>query len=95
MRELDILEKAGRPTLKTDLERLFAYARDNDQVDLLAKKIGENGGKVSVSEHFGFVTNARIVGPFDNSKNAAFTTAYMPETADDAGPFKGKGRMHR
>lgn len=90
-RELGILEKLARPTIKADLEKLFTYTRDKDQVDLLAKKLEENGGKASVSEHFGIVTHFDLVGPFDNAKGAAFTTAFVPETADNAGPFKGKG----
>lgn len=91
-RELTILEQLARPTIKADLEKLFTYTRDKDQVDLLAKKIGENGGKVSVSEHFGFVTHAMFVGPFDNPAGKAFTTAYPPEAATDtSGTFKGKG----
>ena len=91
-RELGILEKAARPTIKADLEKLFAYTRDKDQVDLLAKKIGDNGGKVSVTEHFGFVTHAALVGPFDNASGKAFTTTFPPEAAKDAtGGFKGKG----
>jgi hypothetical protein len=91
-RELGILEKSARPSIRADLEKLFAFARDKEQVELLAKKIGENGGKVSVSEHFGFVTFAQLVGPFDNAANKAYTTAYPPEEAKDAaGTFKGKG----
>ena len=82
-RELDIIEKAARPSIKADLERLFAFTRDKDQVDLLAKKVAENGGKVSVTEHFGFVTHAALVGPFDNAAGKAFTTAYPPEAAAD------------
>lgn len=91
-RELDIIEKAAKPTIKTDLEKLFTYARDKDQVELLAKKITEAGGKASLTEHFGFVTHAMIVGPFDNTAGKAFTTPYPPETAaDTSGTFKGKG----
>ena len=91
-RELNILEMLARPTIKADLEKLFTYTRDKDQVDLLAKKIAENGGKVSVSEHFGFVTHAMLVGPFDNTAGKAFTTVYPPESATDtSGAFKGKG----
>lgn len=89
-RELDILEK-NRPIPKADLEKLFRFTRDKDQVDLLAKKVGENGGKASVSEHFGFVTHAALVGPFDSTDGKGFTTSYPPETAKDAsGAFKGK-----
>jgi hypothetical protein len=91
-RELGILEKSERPSIRADLEKLFAFARDKDQVDLLAKKIEANGGKASVTEHYGFVTFAELVGPFDNTGNKAYTTAYPPESAKDAaGSFKGKG----
>lgn len=90
-RELEILEKAGRPTIKADLEKLFTFTRDKDQVDLLAKKLEENGGKASVSEHFGFVTHAALIGPFDGTDGKAFVTAHPPESAKDAsGSFKGK-----
>ena len=83
------IEKSARPA--DDFKKLFTYTRDKDQVDLLAKKVGESGGKVSVTEHFGFVTHAALVGPFDNTANKAFTTAYPPETATDAtGTFKSK-----
>ncbi len=89
--QLDILEKAARPTIKADLEKLFTYTRDKDQVELLAKKIAENGGKVSVGEQFGFVTFASLVGPFDSTEGKGFATAHPPETATDTtGAFKGK-----
>ncbi len=90
-RELEVIEKSARLSIKVDLEKLFAYTRDKDQVDLLAKKIGDAGGKASVSEHFGFVTHASIVGPFDSTGGKGFATAYPPEAAKDAtGTFKGK-----
>ncbi len=90
--QLDILEKLARPTIKADLEKLFAFTRDKDQVELVAKKIEENGGKVSVTEQFGFVTFAALVGPFDNTAGKGFAVAYPPESAINAtGTFKGKG----
>jgi hypothetical protein len=90
-RELGLIEKAGGPDLKAKLEKLFAYARDKDQVDLLAKKVGEAGGKVSVTEHFGFLTHAALVGPFDSTDGKGFAAKYPPEEAKDTtGTFKGK-----
>jgi hypothetical protein len=90
-RELAILEKAAGPTIKADLAKLFTFTRDKDQVDLLAKKLEENGGKASVSEHFGFVTHAALVGPFDNTDRKGFDVAYPPESAKDtSGAFMGK-----
>lgn len=90
-RELDVIEKLARPTVRADLEKLFGFARDKDQVDLLAKKVTDNGGKVSVSEHFGFVTHAALVGPFDSTGGKGFAVAYPPESAKEPkGAFKGK-----
>jgi hypothetical protein len=89
--QLEILEKAARPSLKADLEKLFAATRDEDQVELLAKKIAENGGKVSVTEHFGFVTFAALVGPFDAPESKGYSLKYPADTAKDmSGKFKGK-----
>lgn len=91
-RELELAEKAAKPTLKADLEKLFTYTRDKDQVDLLAKKVADAGGKVSVTEHFGFVTHAALVGPFDSTGGKGFAMSYPPENAKDAtGKFPGKG----
>jgi hypothetical protein len=67
-------------------------SRVTDRIDLLAKKVQEHGTQVSVSEHFGFVTHAALVGPFDNTAGKAFTTTYPPESTTSAtGTFKGKG----
>jgi hypothetical protein len=90
-RDLELIDKLARPTAKVAAEALFGYARDKDQVDALAKKIGDTGGKVSVSEHFGFVTHARLVGPFDSTAGKGFAVAYPPERAKEpTGAFKGK-----
>src|SRR5262249_5418650 len=42
--ELDKLERAAKPTIKADLEKLFALTRDKDQIELVAKKIAGAGG---------------------------------------------------
>ena len=90
--QLGALEKTAPASIRADLEKLFAFTRDQDQVELLAKKIEEKGGKVSVSEHFGFVTHAALIGPFDSTAGKGFATVYPPESAKDMeGKFKGKG----
>jgi len=89
--ELEILERTAPPTLKADLEKLFAATRDKDQVELLAKKVIAAGGKASISEHFGFVTFASLIGPFDAPESKGFAIAYAPDTAkDSSGKFTGK-----
>jgi hypothetical protein len=91
-RELDLIEKAAKSTIKADLEKLFAFTRDKDQVDLIAKEIEMRGGKADVTRHFGFVTHAALVGPFDSTDRKGYGTAYPPEGAKDvSGSFKGKG----
>jgi hypothetical protein len=89
---LAIAEKLARPTIKTELETLFTFTRDKDQVELLAKKIGDKGGKVSITEHFGFISHAALVGPFDSTGGKGFAMSYPPEGAKEAvGKYKGKG----
>lgn len=90
--ELEKLEKAEPKTIKADLEKLFKFTRDKDQVDLLAKKVAAKGGKVGVTEHFGFINHAEIIGPFDAPGGKGYGTSYPPDTATDtSGKFKGKG----
>jgi hypothetical protein len=81
----------GEPAAREDVEKLFPFARDKDQVELLAKLAEKLGGRPSVTEHFGFVTAAHLVGPFDAPEGKGFSTPYPPDaaTAPD-GAFKGK-----
>jgi hypothetical protein len=88
--ELAKLEKAENP--KAALEKLFAAARDVDQVEDIAKKLGEHKAAPSVTEHFGFVTHWAAIGPFDSTGGKGFATPYPPEAATAAaGTLKGKG----
>jgi hypothetical protein len=89
--ELERLDKAGPPDIRADLKKLFAASRDRDQVELLAKKLKENGGNPNVTEHFGFITHATLIGPFDAPESKGFSIAYPPDKAKDAsGTFTGK-----
>lgn len=88
--ELARIEKATPPAT-ADLEKLFAFTRDKDQVDDIAKRLEKQGAKVSVAEHFAFVTHWRLVGPFDSAQGKALTTTHPPETDTDVpNTFKGK-----
>jgi hypothetical protein len=89
--ELEKLEKAAKPSLKSDLEKLFTYTRDKDQIETIAKKLTELGNKVSITEHFAFVTHFALVGPFDSTTGKGFLMTYPPETAMDiSATYKGK-----
>jgi hypothetical protein len=89
--ELEKLEKAAKPTLKADLEKLFTYTRDKDQIETIAKKLTELGSKVSVTEHFAFVTHVALIGPFDSTAGKGLSTQYPPEISMDfSATHKGK-----
>ncbi len=71
---------------------LFKAARDKDQVEALAKELDGYGKRVSVTEHFGYVTHWYVVGPFDSPAGKGFATPFPPESAVDlAAKLKGKG----
>ena len=87
--ELEAVKTSARPV--SDLKRLFAAARDEDQVDAIAKQLDELKSPVSVTEHYAFITRWQLVGPFPSEQGKALTTAHPPETlTEPKGTFKGK-----
>jgi hypothetical protein len=78
------LARSGGDELQTAAYRkLFAAARDKDQVEDLAKKLDSLKTPVSVGEHFAFLTHYRVVGPFHSEKGKALALSYPPESAPD------------
>jgi type II secretory pathway pseudopilin PulG len=66
-------------------------AREADQIESLAKTLGDLGEKVDLPQTFGWVTRWKLIGPFDNTGNKGFTEAYPPETVLDlAATYPGK-----
>ncbi len=57
----------------------LAAARDERQVQAIAKAIESLGQKVDLQKHFGYLTQWQIIGPFDNTDAAGFDKAYPPE----------------
>jgi hypothetical protein len=89
--ELAKFEKAAKSTLKGELEKLYTYTRDKDQIELIAKKLADLGVKVNIAEQFAFVTQCAVVGPFDSTDGKGFSVSYPPEKAKDiAATFQGK-----
>jgi len=89
--QLEMLEANGKKPAKADLEKLFALTRDQDQIELLAKKLVAAGGKANVTEHFGFVNHASLIGPFDAPDGKGFETSHPPEKGVEVGgAHKGK-----
>ncbi|HJZ58354.1 MAG TPA: hypothetical protein VKE74_25655 [Gemmataceae bacterium] len=83
----------GRASDKADLQKVLSFARDKDQIEAIARKLEDDYKlKVSISEHFAFVTHWHLIGPFDSAEGKALTLSYPPEKAKDTtGKFKGKG----
>jgi len=71
--------------------RIFAAARSLDQIKAATAKLRELDQPVSVPLHMGFVMDWRLVGPFDNTGNIGFDTAYPPEQGVDLkAKYQGK-----
>ncbi|RPI77623.1 MAG: hypothetical protein EHM42_13675, partial [Planctomycetaceae bacterium] len=72
--------------------KAMAAVRDDDQVQLIKKKLEELGEKVDLPEHFGFIMTWRLLAPFDNTAGKGFHIAYPPETElDYSKEYEGKG----
>ncbi|MBL8799445.1 MAG: hypothetical protein JNM56_36525 [Planctomycetia bacterium] len=77
------------------LRRAFAACRDVPQAQKLAVDLKADGIAVSLAEHFGFLTDWYLIGPFDGQLKKGFKTVYPPEEKIDlAAKLPGKsGRL--
>ncbi len=75
--------------LKDDQLKLTAFrkallgATDEDQVKEIAKGIRTLGDDVNLVQHFGFLTDWKIIGPFNNRDFVGFAESYAPEEKID------------
>lgn len=66
-------------------------ARDPDQIDSIAKALGQLGQSVDLARLFGFLRHWKLIGPFDNTEGRGFATVYPPETQwDPKATYPGK-----
>jgi hypothetical protein len=78
-------EAAAKKTAKSsdDLRKLYREALsgacDLDQVKAVKGELEKLGEQVDLARHFGFLTNWKVIGPFDNSAERGFDVAYPPE----------------
>lgn len=92
--QLEILERSGRPEIRSELEKLFAYSRDRDQVESLVRKIEAAGGQADITRHFGLLTRLELLGPWDAPASQGYSQTYPPEKEPlAAGPFPGKNNL--
>jgi hypothetical protein len=60
-------------------QALLEAARHPDQINSIAKQLENLGKTVNLNEHYGFLQNWSLIGPFDNRNKVGFDTAYPPE----------------
>jgi hypothetical protein len=74
--------------------KALSGARDQDQVDAISAVLERLGQPVDLAAHFGFITDWNLIGPFDNTAEKGFDTAYPPERTivlADSYPGKSAG----
>lgn len=62
------------------LKTLLDVARQPEQVVDLIARLDKLGVKVNQSEHFGFLSTWKFIGPFDNTGSKSYDKAYPVET---------------
>lgn len=70
---------------KSLYRKALSGAVHEDQVQTIADALRKAGETVSIQEHFGFIREWSIVGPFDNKDEKGFPVAYPPELELAAG----------
>jgi hypothetical protein len=73
------LTAGKKPDAGVLYQTAFNKARDRDQIDAAVKKLKELGQKPDVTGHFGFLLHWKLLGPFDNTKNAGIERSFPPE----------------
>jgi hypothetical protein len=77
-------------------ERALRSARDVDQIETIAKKLEELGHPVQLGKVFGWLTEWRVIGPFDSSKGVGFERVFPPEEElNFAADYEGKNGQVR
>ena len=74
-----------------NLQSALRSARDVTQIEGIADKLKGLGQPLDLQKHFGFLTEWKVMGPFDNTGNRGFETTYPPELKIDlAAEYDGK-----
>jgi hypothetical protein len=91
LRDLDRDKNIPRDKAVAVLRRAFANTRDLEQGRALAARLKALGVTVSVADHFGFLRDWYVIGPFDAHGMKGFRTVYPPEQKVDlAADYEGK-----
>lgn len=76
-------EQGQSAEAKLAFEKALSGAVDEDQVKALVKELAALDVDVDLQRHFGFLTEWRVIGPFDNRDEKGFAVSYPPESELD------------
>jgi hypothetical protein len=72
-------------------ESALKPARDLDQIEDIARTLRDLGKPVELRDVFGWVSDWRVIGPFDNTGGAGYARMFPPEeTIDLSAQYDGK-----
>jgi hypothetical protein len=66
-----------------EYREVLTFARDEDQVQAIAKKLTDLKAPVNLTQHYGYITEWNVSPTFDNKDGIGFATAYEPEKSSD------------
>jgi hypothetical protein len=90
-RAQELLDKGKEDEARAAFKKALTFARERDQVVLVADRLKKLGVDIDVTARLGFITRWSVAGPFDNSKGVGFDTVFGPEKkVDRAAVYKGK-----
>lgn len=79
----DALYEKKSPAARAVFEKALVYARDRDQVEHIAERLGKLGRPIDLTKHFGFITRWMVIAPFDNRRGVGYGQSYPPERGVD------------
>jgi hypothetical protein len=86
------LAKKNRDAAVALFRQALSAARDKDQVQDICTRLEKLDLAVDLAAHFGFIRQWQLLGPFDNTGNIGFETAFPPEKRVDlSATYQGKG----
>jgi hypothetical protein len=88
----DLQQKGDKTAAIAAYQEALSGARDEEQINTLAKGLRDLGQTVDLPRHFGFLMNWHLIAPFTNADRAGFDTVFPPEQAIDLkASYPGKG----
>lgn len=87
--------KQLRDAAAAKYEMALKAARESDQIEIVAKTLKELGRPVKLASVFGWLSEWKVIGPFDSTGGAGFANTFPPEDKIDLqGEYDGKsGRV--